>query len=188
MNRKPRKHLRLLDPNTASIQIPDGPNGVRETLKIMRLVVRQAKRDPSIRQQAASIVSGVPGKDWVAETVALLAWVQQNIRYLFPTTGSDDSGEDAFGDLQILQTPQETLRQRCGACVDVSVLLASLLESIGHPTGFKAVGFTPTSLTHVYVLTKIRNDMWVPCDATMSGEPPGWEPPGIRNCLVIYNG
>ena len=147
----------------------------------MRLVTRGAKREPQIRALAASLVAYLPGKDWNGEIASMLSWVQTNIRYIFPTTG-----DNAFDDLQVLQYPQETLRTRAGACVDDAVLLASLLESIGHPTGFKAVGFQWDYLTHVYVVTRVGSQ-WVPCDPTVN-EPVGWEPPGIINSLCIYNG
>jgi transglutaminase-like putative cysteine protease len=156
------------------VSLPEGPRAVRETLKIMRYFSRLAKRDPDIRAKAASIVETLPGKAFAGEVVMLFYWVQQNVRFIMDTTG-----------IEVLQTPAETLRARQGDCDDLSLLLSGLLESIGHRTAFRAVGFTPDSLTHVYVLTYLQQAWW-PLDPSVP-EPPGWEPPGVRKSLLIYN-
>lgn len=167
----------MLPANSAQIvQLPDGVAGIRETLKIMRKMVRDAKRDHALRAFAASLCQDLPSKAWRQEISCLFYWVQQNVRFLFDTT-----------DMEVIQTPQETLRTRIGDCDDLCVLLATLLEAIGHPTGFRAVGFIPDSLSHVIVLT-IDGGNWVCLDPSVTVAYPGWCPPGIAKSLSIFNG
>lgn len=154
--------------------LPEGKAGVVKTLKIMRSVVRQGKKNPAVRQAAVEITQGLRQKDWIGEVKALWSFVRDRIRYLKDIRG-----------VETIQTPERTLENAQGDCDDKSVLLASLLESIGHPTRFVAIGFTPGKYSHVYVETKIGNK-WISLETT---EPVniGWKPPGITNALVIYN-
>lgn len=155
--------------------LPDGEGSVRETLKMMRLLARNARRSLFIRDLATSIISNVKEKNWGKEVDALLAFVQTEIRYTRDPV-----------DMELLQTPEELLRSQQGDCDDKATLLAALLESVGHPTRFKAVGFSPNTLSHVYVETKIGN-RWVPMDPTMP-KPLGWQPPNIRRSMIIHIG
>lgn len=167
----------MLPPDAAlSVQLPEGPGAVRETLKIMRQLVRMNKRDPAVRHMAATIISGLPSKAWRSEIDTVFYWVQHNIHFIFDTT-----------DMEVLQTPQETLRTMIGDCDDISLLLATLLESIGHPTGFVALGKTANSLEHVITIT-MDGARWLPLDASVSDMPSGWFPPDARRLLTIYNG
>ena len=68
--------------------------------------------------------------------------------------------------VETLQTPLVTMKIRQGDCDDQSVLLAALLESIGHPTRFVAIKqnfFGP--YVHVYTETKI-GPKWIPLETT----------------------
>lgn len=152
--------------------IPSGKPGIIETMKAMRAAVRASKTDYFIRQTAAQIVSQVTAKDWFGEASALYEWVRDNIRYTLDPV-----------DVELLHAPAQVLSQRAGDCDDFSILLAALLQSLGHPAAFKAVGFEPGELSHVYVLTLIGNRWWA-ADATESGKTFGWEPPGIQSSYV----
>lgn len=77
-----------------------------------------------------------------------------------------------------IQTADKTLELAAGDCDDKSILLASMLEALGHPTRFMAIGFEPNVFTHVYVETKIGND-WIPLETT-EPVPMGWEPDPSR--------
>jgi len=77
------------------------------------------------------------------------------------------------------------LSRGTGDCDDKAVLLASMLESIGHPTRFVALAFKAGKYSHVLVESKIGNK-WVALETT---EPVriGWYPPKVQKRLVIYN-
>ena len=142
---------------TATLQsIPSGALGTRATLRIMSRLVRQYKKNMEIRSLALSLVAEVPGhKNWTAQIKAIHAFVQNNIQYVRDVKG-----------VETLATPVKTLEFRAGDCDDQAVLLASLLESIGHPTRFVAMkqkSFGP--FVHVFTETKIGSK-WYPLETT----------------------
>lgn len=137
------------------LAIPDGAAGTLATLKIMRRLVRSGKKDLPIRQAALSVVGGLDSKDWYREALSVWNFVKENIRYVRDING-----------VETIQTPDKTLEFGQGDCDDQAVLIASLLEAIGHPTRFVAIGLTPANnYQHVYTETKIGNK-WIPLETT----------------------
>lgn len=134
--------------------IPDGPAGTRETLKRMRDAVLQYKTAPAVRAQAVAIAQPVRSKDWAGEARAVQRWVQTNIRYVRDVRG-----------VETLQAPDYTLQVRAGDCDDHSMLVAALLESIGHPTQLVAGGRLPGRYVHVWAETLVGRK-WVPVETT----------------------
>ena len=88
----------------------------------MRRLVRDAKKTLPVRQTALSIVQNIPAKNWYREVSEIWQFVNNNIRYVRDVSG-----------VETLQTPEKTMEFGQGDCDDQSVLIASLLESIGHP-------------------------------------------------------
>jgi len=155
--------------------IPDGPKGINQTLRIMRQLTRDGKRQYSpFRELALSLVERNGNKDWYGEVRDVYQFVRDKIRYVKDIRG-----------IETLATPEMTLQIGQGDCDDKSVLLATLLESIGHPTRFVALSFTPGNYAHVLVESKI-GDKWIPLETT---EPVtmGWTPPGVINRMVVFN-
>ena len=70
--------------------------------------------------------------------------------------------------------PDVTVYIGQGDCDDKSLLVASLLLSIGHPSRFIAVGPESGVYDHVYVQTKIGNN-WFGVETT-ENVIFGWEP------------
>ena len=135
-------------------------------------LVREAKKDPSLQEFAASLVQNLPQKDFRGEITAVFNFVRDRIRYL-----------NDVRDLETLRTPQKTLELRQGDCDDKSTLLATLLECIGKTTRFKAVGVRNGPLSHVYVQVCVGfsdrgQHKWMSLDSTMPN-PAGWQPPDI---------
>lgn len=120
----------------------------------MSKITRAAKRKIPIRTLALSLVRGNAQKDYRGEIQSLHKYVRDSIRYVRDVRG-----------IETLQTPEKTVEFEQGDCDDKSTLLASLLESIGHPTRFVAVGFTPDNYAHVYVETRL-GDRWIPLETT----------------------
>lgn len=156
-------------------EIPPGEPGTSSTLQLMRRLVTQYKRSSSIREAALSLLEGVRPKDWRGEIEALFNYVRDHIRYTRDIRG-----------LETLQIPPVTMDLAAGDCDDKSALLAALLESVGHPTRFVAVGYTtPGAYSHVYVETRYGSG-WLPLDATMP-HPLGWRPRPAVARLVVHN-
>lgn len=145
--------------------IPDGADGIRATVDEMVRMTREYRTDPIVRSLAESIVAGLPNHGYWAEVEAIRKWVQRNIRYTM----------DVF-DVETLKTPLALLRERFGDCDDMTTLTGTLLQSIGHPVRYVAVGPEhPENFEHVYLRTKIGN-RWIGVETT-EDVPLGWEPP-----------
>lgn len=134
----------------------------------MARLASQAKTTELIRERALTIVGFVAEKNYRGEIDRLFTWVRDHIRYTRDVNG-----------VETVQTPRKTLEYAQGDCDDQSTLLASLLESVGIQTRFKAVGFSPGQFQHVYL--EARDDSqqpprWVALDPT-ERVPMGWEPP-----------
>lgn len=154
--------------------LPDGAAGTRATLQLMSTLVRRFKTDPAIRQQALDLIGNLPSKRWALEVDALFRFVRDRIRYTRDTNG-----------VETIQWPTVTLSVGQGDCDDKSTLLASLLESIGHPTRFVAIGPEPAKYSHVFVQTQLGSK-WVSLDATMN-VPMGWTPPRFVSIMIANN-
>jgi transglutaminase-like putative cysteine protease len=140
----------------------------------MRALVLRSKKSVRIRETAARLVNGYQQKDWLSEIKKLHAFVRDEIRYVRDIRG-----------VETLHIPERVLDQQHGDCDDKSVLLAALLESIGHPTRFVAVGFVPGRYSHVFVESKI-GEKWVPLETT-ENVGIGWTPKGIAARMVVHN-
>lgn len=143
----------------------DGEAGIFETLALMRQMVNDYKTQPTMRQAALNVTFMTPAQNDIAEVEALFAFVRDYIRYT----------KDVYG-IETLATPDKTLEMRVGDCDDMTVLLATLLESIGYPTRFVIEGYQDSSLwEHVYLEVCLYGD-WVPLDPTEMVSM-GWQPP-----------
>lgn len=154
--------------------IPSGKAGTIATLKLMGQLTKEGKKSLPVRQLALSLVKRNGQKDWVGEVRDLHAFVRDKIRYVRDIRG-----------VETLQFADKTLEFGQGDCDDKSVLLASLLESIGHPTRFVAVAINSGEYEHVYPETKLGSK-WVALETTEPVEM-GWEAPGVKKRLVFYN-
>lgn len=154
--------------------IPEGKDGVRETLRLMSKLVKQGKSNISIRTLAGQLTKNLPQKNFYGEIDAIHRFVQNEIRYV-----------KDIRNVETIQTPIVTLNNRYGDCDDKSTLTAALLESIGHPTRFVACGFNGKDPSHVFVQT-VFNNRWLSVETT---EPVklGWTPPNITIKMIENN-
>lgn len=169
-------HLGTGDTNRLAIlaEIPDGPEGIARTLKVMRHMVRHFRRDPEIVALAAELTAQLPDKDYAGEVETLHAYVRDSIRYL-----------NDVNEIETVRTPLVTLAHGAGDCDDQAVLLASLLEATGKPTRFVAAGFMGDDLSHVWTEAKV-GESWYALETT-EPVPMGWRPPGITTRMTVYN-
>lgn len=153
--------------------LSDGVDGIKETLKNMVSMARIGKRTLAVRRLAGQLVNDIPQKSWTEEARAIQHFVRDHVRYTLD-----------INDIETLQTPEKTIEFNYGDCDDKSVLAASLLESIGHPARFVAIGKEPGIFEHVLVETKI-GDKWVSVETT-EPVPLGWYPMSYKYRLT-YN-
>lgn len=164
----------LGDYDQFEFSIADGRAGTIETLKLMTQLVKEGKKAPAIRNQALFLIQDLHQKDFPGEINALFEFVRDDIRYVMD-----------INNVETVHMPEIVLAKRAGDCDDKSILLASLLESIGHPTRFKAIAMSLDDFCHVYVQTRL-GPRWVSLDAT-EDHPMGWEPGGFVNYIIQYN-
>lgn len=138
----------------------------------MRDLVKRGRVSLPIRELALTLIRHLDGKDWTGEVAALHQFVRDNIRYVKDVRG-----------VETVATPERTLSYGQGDCDDQVVLLGSLLESIGHPYRFVAIGTrSPFSFNHVFGETKI-GPQWVSVETTEPVEV-GWKPENILTAMV----
>jgi hypothetical protein len=148
--------------------IPKGYWGTQKTTTHIQNLIRAGAKDFYVRQKAIDILfaKAVKPKDYLGEIKALFEWVQQNIRYT----------KDPFR-VEVLHSARRMLELRAGDCDDMTIVLGSMLEAIGHPVRLVITGpdpLRPQLFSHIYLET-YHNGRWIPLDATMP-YPMGWEP------------
>lgn len=119
-----------------------------------------------------AIVSAVPNKQYAAEAKAIQEWVRSNIRYTRDVNG-----------VETLQVPEKTLEYGHGDCDDHAMLIAALLESIGHPTRFRAIS-VGRNFSHVFTETKI-GPQWKSVETTEAW-PMGFVPANITKSMYEH--
>lgn len=148
--------------------IPKGYLGTQSTLKHIQALIRVGAKDFYVRQKAIDILleKAIQPKDYLGEIKALFEWVQRNVRYT----------KDPFR-VEVLHSASRLLELRAGDCDDMTILLGSMLEAIGHPVRLVITGpdpLRPKLFSHIY-LEVFHKGRWIPLDATMP-YPMGWEP------------
>lgn len=158
------------------MEIPSGKQGTYQTLNIMSRLVKRYKRSPALRQLALNLIQDLPGnKNFAGQARRLQNFVRNNIQYVKDING-----------VETLQTPDRTLSNKAGDCDDQSVLLATMLETIGHPTRFVAIKTDPTGpYVHVFTETKVGTK-WLPAETTEPW-PLGFHPPKFFRRMVVHN-
>jgi len=158
--------------------IPDGSDGIKATLALMVRLAKNSKNSFAVREKAMELVADVPQKSYFNEIKALFEFIRDHIRYTMD-----------INEVETVATPEQTLAYAQGDCDDKALLLASLLESIGHPARFVAVGSKPDDYSHVLVETRMMfpggKIKWIPLETT-EPVPVGWYPPDMPYRLV-YN-
>lgn len=107
-----------------------------------------------IRNLATSLTGNLMQKDYEGEGRACLGFVRDRIRYVRDIAG-----------VETLHDPVTLLRVGSGDCDDKSILLASLLLSIGHKVRFVAIAFRPDQFSHVWVQA-FCHGRWVDLEPT----------------------
>lgn len=168
-----------------------GLDAVRKTLRLMVAITRKYRTDSACVNIARQVLLAQGIRDVRKEKPSCISflhcWVRDSIVYC------PDPQE-----VELLQTPPQTLTIGTGDCDDKAMLLATLLATCGFATRFKAVGGVGAewsgnedddgggedpSYTHVFMEVRLGT-RWLPCDTIVAGSLPGWEPPNI-GCLMV---
>ncbi len=153
----------------------------------MRTIINDAQQNSYIREAAAQLTSGCTSGNSICEISAIFDFVANGIKYM-----RDPTRNDRFSH------PLETLQLRIGDCDCKSILLASLLETIGHETELVLIP------GHVFVQVRIKNTdvvrlppsafyipkngkIWVPLESTAEDAYIGWMSKTDYDALALGN-
>ena len=164
--------------------IPSGTAGTRATLKLMRSLVHEGRKTPLVRQLAVDLTTGLMQKDRLSEIKVLYNFVRDRIRYVRD-----------IRQVETLHTAEKILQNKAGDCDDKSIILSSLLESLGFKTRLVALGFSPPvknmfgniqsrGYSHVLPHVFIDGD-WMPLETTEPVDM-GWSPKKVKSAMIIY--
>jgi hypothetical protein len=137
----------------------------------MAALVRRYKTDSGVRLLAQQLTANLPNHDVRGEVTTLQHFVRDRIRYVHDVDG-----------VETLQTPVYTLKVGSGDCDDKSVLLATLLASIGYQPMFFAIGLRGAPFSHV-LAGVILGTRRIPLETIVEGKEPGWLPPEANPIL-----
>jgi hypothetical protein len=124
--------------------------GNLDTVEIMRRVAHKRKSHPLVRELALNILHhhGVKSHDYVQEALAIGRYIKEKVRYV-----RDISGMEQLHDpVTMIEQIQRGVSQ--GDCDDMSLLIATLLLSIGHKPRFRIVRYRGEvgPYQHIYVV------------------------------------
>lgn len=139
-----------LTPQVLEGKLKPNLKGNLQTIEFMREQAKVYSKAPFVRQYAVSILNeyGVNDHDGVEEALAIGNFVKANVRYVRDPAGVEQ-----------LQSPVLMLKQISqgrahGDCDDMSLLIATLLLSIGHFPSYRAVRYYEKRgpYNHIYVV------------------------------------
>lgn len=142
--------------------------GLDRVLEEAKRLVFKYRGNQDIRSLALRIAQTVPAhertghpdmRNFSAIASNLYRWIVEHVVYV----------RDPHG-IERLQSPDVTIRLKSGDCDDMSILGASLLESVGIPSRFVIVSFAPgqpEKYSHIYV-EFYHKGQWISFDPTLA--------------------
>lgn len=146
-----------------------GKIGTAQTIRRMRDLVSEGKRDFRVRKVATQLCQQCRSKDYSCYARSIFEFCRDKIQYVFDPSG-----------VELLESPYKILEAGAADCDSIVMLLAAMLESVGFPCEFvtiKADVKRPDDYSHVFLRCKVTKVGWVDMDATMPNQPFGWGPP-----------
>jgi len=110
-----------------------------------------------IRPNRATGLPDLRNVDQIAN--AIYKWITSNINYV----------RDPWN-IERIQSPDVTLRQKAGDCDDHAILSATLLQTLGIQTGFRIVSRTGRTYDHIYTVYRSPGG-WKSFDTTVAKYP-----------------
>ena len=138
-----------------SLPIFNGKRGNIQTINVMKQVARQRAGDPRIRALALKILSDckIPSQDHLSEAICIGNFVKESVRYV----RDPDNIELLTDPVTLVDQIARGIAQ--GDCDDMSLLIATLLLSVGCQPYFRAARYKSDSghYNHIYVVVYERD-------------------------------
>jgi hypothetical protein len=143
-------------------------SGYKDTLLEMAKLVKKSALEPKVRQLAVEIAGNTENISPRSRNRLIIAkkifnYVQRNIRY---------QRDPKFSEL--LMDAGNVLKSRSGDCDDFTILICSLLESIGLDSVFIIYKIQADAFSHISAGVRIQGKIFT-MDAINKEEPFGWE-------------
>lgn len=160
-------------------KLSNGKKGNIQTIKIMKEAARRCAAYPQVREFAIAILNQYDtiSQNYVDEARAIAHYVQKNVGYV-----RDPDGIELLTDpLTMIDKMQRGVAR--GDCDDMSLLIATLLLSIGHSPLYRAVRYEDDygHFNHIYVVCYEKNmgkqRVRIALDAIVKTRPIGFEVP-----------
>lgn len=148
-----------------SLKLSPGDTGTRQTVAALRALINKGREDIRVRQLAENILRRYPAHYSHPRQIvnALFDWVSNNVRYVHDPVA-----------VELVRGANQFLNSPLGDCDDYTVLLGSLVESVGVPVGIKVIQTgRRRRFNHVYPVVDIDGQE-LALDATR-GRPIGYE-------------
>lgn len=162
---------------------------------IIKETVQRDRKDPQVREMAIHATRGVDGRDTPNVVERIQHYVHRNVRYV-----KDPKG------VQVIQAVAATKRLKAGKCVDQSIMVSSMLGSIGVPTcGLLYAQGRPGMYDHIISGVMVDDDHGFPVGSVtgehpvtgqsiipvetiiQKGVPLGWEPHYKSRAIINYD-
>lgn len=130
-----------------------GTMGILQTVKFMIIQKEKYRKNPMIRKLALLITKNINKK--YNQARAIYNYILKKVKY-----------KSDIIDVETIQSPLITLKYGGGDCDDLSLLAASLLESIGIKTVYVITSYDDLHYTHIYLYFYL-NDKKLPFDLTI---------------------
>lgn len=160
-------------------RLSDGKKGNLETINLMIKAARACAADPYIRMYAIGILNQykTDSQNYIDEALAIGDYVKKHVRYVRDPDG-----------IELLTDPKTMIDMlnrgiARGDCDDMSLLIATLLLSIGHSPFYRAVRYDDSygHFNHIYVVCYEKNlgkpRTRIALDAIIKQKPIGFEVP-----------
>lgn len=159
------------------IPLRRGDAGVEQTICVLKCLIDDAVKDPSVNVKAIQILrdAGVSNFGVMDRLRAFYDWISQPSNFLYVP---DPIGP--FGPKETLRPARTLFEVKGGDCDDYSALLASLLGSVGIRTRFVTIAAdrsAPNDFSHIYPEAEAAPGRWIPMDAARPGAQFGVAPP-----------
>jgi hypothetical protein len=159
-----------------SFPLAGGDAGIEQTVRAMCRLIEKGKKDPIVHETAARIIreANVPAYNWTAEARAMFQWVLECIRFT----------RDVYGK-ETLHAAPEILRLGIGDCDDFTILLCSLLGTIGHKCRIVTIARLEDERHFSHVFPQVfLEGRWVTIDAARRGAAFGRNPENVDRVRV----
>ena len=170
--------LKQVTPKIQNSELGTGINANLKTVKFMKKIAESRAGEPTVRAFATKILQAyrVPSHAYADEALAIGEFVQKNMRYV-----RDPRDHELLQDPVMVIDQIENQGFSSGDCDDMSLLIATLLLSIGHNPKFKCVRYQSLTgnFNHIYVVVYEQNHpgptQRIVLDAILKNDPIGTE-------------